>query len=330
LDAPAKPVEKVAGQDIPVTCSYRHIVYGIVVESEFRLKSIDEIAGGGAAAAVRIVLGSPQYFQARTRGLTTDPGDWLGHAVLPGGDVYMKLDDVFETIVSADGRDVVCTKLADVDDSSFEANLLNFVLSTSLLLQGEEPLHSTVVELDGRAVGLLGPSGAGKSTLAAFLIGQGAKLVTDDMLRVTFADGQAFAHAGANRLKLFDEPAGRFLPGAVGEGHWNAMSGKIMVRPHAPIARRHMPVPIAALFWLDDETVAPAEVTSTRLSGGDLVRAVTASAMNIRYFAPDRLKRQLRFAEQVARTVPVYALNYARDYPALERVADEIGRRAQI
>jgi hypothetical protein len=54
----------------------------------------------------------------------------------------------------------------------------------------------------------------------------------------------------------------------------------------------------------------------------DLMRVLTASAMDIRYYAPDRLARQLRFAERVARTLPVYALCYA----LLDRVVEQIRR----
>jgi len=326
LDIFAKPSED---RDLPVTGGYRHVVYGVVVESEFRLASIDEVADRTAGAEIAIVLGSPAYFQARTAGLTHDPDDWFHHAVLPDGDVYIRVDEIFETIVSSDGRHVVCARLAGVDDSSFEANLLNFVLSTSLTLRGEEPLHATVVDFGGRAIGLLGPSGAGKSTLAAFLIGQGAKLITDDMLRLTFADGRAFAHCGPGRLKLFDETAKRFLPDAIGAGSWNAMSGKIMVRPHTPLPGGQAPQPLSALFWLDEPEPAslPVDVSSTRLSGIDLARALTVSAMEIRYYAPDRLTRQMRFAERLAHVLPVYALRYARNYSLLERVGGEIRRR---
>ena len=59
----------------------------------------------------------------------------------------------------------------------------------------------------------------------------------------------------------------------------------------------------------------------------DLLQTLTSSAMNKRYYAPDRLMRQFRFAERVAHTLPVYALNYARRYPLLDRVGEEIRRR---
>lgn len=331
MDIFAKPPEDRTVGDFPVTGGCRYVVYGIVVESEFPLHSVEVAADPTTDAAISIVLGPSAYFQARTRGLVTSPDDWFHHAVLADGDIYIRADEIFEAVVSSDGRNATCARLANIDDRSFEANLLNFVLSISLTLRGEEPLHATVVDLGHHAVGLLGPSGAGKSTLAAFLIGQGATLITDDILRLTFADGRAFAHFGPHRLKLFDEPAKRFLPEAIGDGHWNSMSGKIMVQPHAPGPERRASRPLSALFWLDEPDLLPAEstVTSTRLAGIELARALTVSAMEIRYYAPDRLTRQMRFVERLTQVLPVYALRYARSYSLLEQVAGEIRRRVQ-
>jgi hypothetical protein len=312
-----------------VTGKYRHSVYGIVIESEFRLSTIDDALEASDPPAVSIDLAAPEYFQAKTGATVRDSNDWLHHSILPDGSIYIRADEVFETIVSANGRHAACLKAVGADERSFEAYLLNFVLSTSLSLQGEEPLHATVVDLGGRSIGLLGDSGAGKSTLAAFLISQGATLVTDDMLRLTFTDGQAFAHQGPRRLKLFDEAALRLLPETVGDGHWNAMSGKVMVKPHERPAGQHPPQPLCALFWLDEpkQLSTPDAVSSTRLAGLDLARALFASTMNTRLHAPDRLTRQLRFAERVARVLPVYALRYARSYSVLGQVARELGRR---
>src|SRR5262249_11444420 len=151
-------------------------------------------------------------------------------------------------------------RLGDTDPVSFEAYLVNFALSGALLQQGEEPLHATVVDFGDRAIGLLGNSGAGKSTLAAFLIAQGGTLVTDDILRVTFASEVILAQPGPNRLKLFDEPAKRYLPGAVSRGHFNPLSGKFMFQPTGtPPYHRHAR-PLAALLLLGqapDVTLTP-------------------------------------------------------------------------
>lgn len=308
----------------PASCSHLHTVYGLTLASEFPLTSVAPAAGGDTPS-ICIELRPPSHFRDRVEGIAEVTEDWLSHTVLDDGSVYIRVDTVFETIVSADGWRVACARLAGADARSFEANLLNFVLSTSLTLQGEEPLHATVVDFGDRSVALLGPSGAGKSTLAAFLIAEGADLVTDDMLRLVFAGDRALAYPGPYRLKLFDEPARRLLPGAAEHGHFNALSGKLLMRPRRTVPSPDTPRPLSALFWLTEPSEGD-EVTVRRLEGAALAKVLIASAMNIRYFAPDRLVRQLRFAEQIGRRLPVYELCYPRGYSVMGRLAAEIHR----
>ncbi len=314
---------------LPAT-RHRYGVYGLVVESELRFASIDAADGGDASAAptLRIALGAPEFFRARSAGLAFDPEEWVKYAVLADGGIYMRVDGVFEAVVSADGRDVVCARTGDIDQRSFEAHLLNFVLSASFTLQGEELLHSTVVEIGGRAVGLLGSSGAGKSTLAAALIAAGAELVTDDMLRLVFIDGAPVAQPGAYRLKLFAEPAGRFLPQAATRGHFNELNGKVMVQPRAHVGPpRRGGVPLAALVFIGNEAPPPAGTVATRrLAGTELAKVLISCGMSSRYQAIDRLARQMAFAERLAAVVRVHELRYARDFALVDRVVSEIHR----
>lgn len=304
---------------------HRHLVYGLAIDSDFPLASVGAASSSPGGLRLRLVPAA-QLAERVGVAAAADPDDWIEHIVLADGSVYMKLDGIFETIVSADGNDVACARLGDVDQRTFEANLLNFVLSAALTLRGEEPLHATALERDGRAFALLGPSGAGKSTLAAFLVSRGARLVTDDMLRLTFSNGRAVAHHGPLRLKLFDEQARLLLPEAVAAGHFNRLSGKLMVEPHGETAERALPRPVAAMFWLGDPPPAEGGVRSTRLGGTALARVLLSSAMDIRYHAADRLARQMRFAGRVAEMVPVHALSYPRRHELLGGVDDEIRR----
>jgi hypothetical protein len=311
---------------LPRTC-HRYRIYGLVIDSELRFASIEEAGerAAGARPAVRIALKESAFFRTKLGATPVMSDGWIDHAVLGDGSFYLKAGDVFEAIVSSDGREAHCVALSDTDLSSFEANLLNFVLSAALTLQGEEPMHSTVVDIGGNAVGLLGPSGAGKSTLAASLIERGGALVTDDMLRVTFVDGKAIAHAGPQRLKLFDEPARRFLPEAIARGHFNTASGKVMLEPRSTqrVVRREWP--LAALFWIGDDSAPPdGGVSAMRLAGTELAKVLLSSAMNLRYQAIDRLARQMAFAERLAASVPVHALRYPRTFAAMGRIVAEI------
>jgi hypothetical protein len=311
-----------------VRVRYRYRVYGLVIESELRLTSVEELADGEGQPAITLAFAPPEHFRTIAPSRAPDPDDWIQHVIRDDGSVYVKADGVFETLISADGRNVICTRLGDIDQRSFEANLLNFVVSASLTLQGEETLHSTVVEIDGRAVGLLGLSGAGKSTLAAFLISRGADLVTDDMLRVSFAEGALLAYPGPYRLKLLDEPGKGFLPGVMADGYFNSLSGKIMVQPRAAVPQRREPTPLAALFHLGHPNDQPVvrKVSRMRLGGVELGRVIISSTMDTRYARPDRLTRQIEFAARVAGALPVYELRYPRSVEAMDDVAAEIRR----
>jgi hypothetical protein len=303
---------------------HRYLIYGVTVESELALSSVEPWSGPGAAD-VSILSGTPAYFKQSAEGLRQDGEDSIHYTILGDDRLYIRISQVLEAIVEADGRRVVAARLADADHRTFEANLTNFALSASLTLRGEECLHATVVEIGGRAVGLLGPSGAGKSTFAAFLLTKGATLVTDDMLRVTFVEGKVMAHPGPHRLKLFEEEARRFLPNAARDGNFNRLSRKIMVEPSS---RRGTALPLSALFWLggDEPGDGASDVSVRRLAGIELVKVLTQSTMARRYETPERLKRQLRFAERLARVTPIYALDYRRAYELLEKAAHELRR----
>ncbi len=309
----------------------RYIVYGLVVDSAFPLATVPEAADRKAAADICIELASDEFFRARAEGLPPPAADddWIHYSVLAEGSVYIVVRNILRTVVSADGRQAGCAWADGADRTAFEANFLNFVLSTALTLQGEEPFHATVLDLGGRVIGLLGPSGAGKSTLAACLIGRGADLVTDDMLRLELHGARALVHAGPYRLKLHRDSAERFLPGAAQRGYFNLVTEKILVQPRPDLPSGGAPRQLAALFWLGDVPAGDSAghgARADRMSGLALARALIASAMNIRYHAPDRLERRLRFVERVAKVLPVYALAYKRDFAIMDRVAEEIGR----
>jgi hypothetical protein len=209
---------------------------------------------------------------------------------------------------------------------------MNFVVSTALMLQGDEMLHGTVVETGDRTIGLLGHSGAGKSTLAARLLAGGGSLVTDDTLRLSFKDGRPLAYPGPMRLKLFDEPARRYMPGVSRDGTFNAVSGKYMIAPPSDAVLARQARQVAALFWIEHPEAGPepAEISVTRLAGAELARCLVASTMNGRYNVPERLARQFRFAEQVGRVMPVFMLRYPRTFDVMDRLVREIAKATDI
>jgi len=182
-------------------------------------------------------------------------------------------------------------------------------------------------------VGLMGPGGAGKSTLAAYLISRGWRLVTDDMLRVTFDGNRAFAHPGPYWLKLFKEPAERYLREAACCGFFNPahsqvenpLNDKQIFQPRDRAAPLHAR-PLRALFYLGQpsDDSQPSKVSVTALAGRELFKTMLSSTMNALHHSPARLQRQFRFSERIVRAIPVYRLNYPRCHDVMKDVGDQI------
>lgn len=301
-----------------------YAVYGLTVESAFPLGTLPPPPGDGRGdgpADVRILRAPPGTFAGFDAGASDTA--WYRREALADGSIYFGIPDVLQAIISADGRSARCAPAPEGDPRSFEANLLNFVLTAALTLQGEEPLHATVVRLGDRAVGFLGASGTGKSTLAAFLLAEGAELVTDDMLRIVYDADEPLAWCGPPRLKLFDEQARRLLPAALRDAAFNPMSGKRLVEAAAP---REAGVPLSALFWLDEPPPADATVAVRRLQGVDAIRVLLASTLHRDHRPPDRIERQLHALGRLARSVPLFAVAYPRRHELLPAVADAVRR----
>jgi hypothetical protein len=295
----------------------RYAVYGLAVESAFRLGTLPP-ATTGAPADVCILRARPDAFAGFDA--TASETTWYRREALADGGVYLALPDVLQAIIGADGRVAHCAPAPEGDPRSFEANVLNFVLTAVLTLQGEEPLHATVVRLDGRAIGFLGDSGAGKSTLAAFLLAEGAELVTDDMLRIAYDGSGAMAYRGPPRLKLFDEQAW-LLPAAARGAAFNPVSGKRLVEVASPLDDR---LPLAALFWLDEAPVDA--VTARPVQGAEALKILLAATLHRDHRPPKRIERQLGALARLAKAVPMFALAYPRRHEVLPAVAGAVRR----
>lgn len=151
------------------------------------------------------------------------------------------------------GREIV----VDPEPSAHPRNVRLFLLGSAfgalLHQRGLLPLHANAVEIDGAAVAFMGESGAGKSTLAAWFHDRGHRIVADDVCVVSFADdGEAVAHPGLPRLRLWDEAleaTGRkvedFPQSYVGDDGWNKFDVAI---GRATAVDRDLPVRAAYLL----------------------------------------------------------------------------------
>ena len=86
----------------------RYLVYGLDVESDLALSTVPALVAGESEPAIRLQLGTADFFAQRTRDVTFVDGDWIQQIVMADGGVYIWVKDVLETIVTPDGRVATC------------------------------------------------------------------------------------------------------------------------------------------------------------------------------------------------------------------------------
>jgi len=121
--------------------------------------------------------------------LREDGGDELMLVLAEVEDGYvLRIPAYCEFMIGHDLRSV--TARADGTGGRPFAALFASGLLVAVLLQlrRELVLHASAVESAGEAVAFVAPSGGGKSTVAATLCSAGARLVSDDLLRVELGD----------------------------------------------------------------------------------------------------------------------------------------------
>jgi hypothetical protein len=300
-------------------------LYGLSVHSQWPLPAPERRAP--ALARVELRRAPAQAF----RGLADrarqgpHPEHWFHHLMLDDGSCYLGWRDLFEFLVSADGLRIAGRPLKHANRESFQTYLLGQVLSFALLRQGLEPLHATVVVVDGGAVGLLGDSGYGKSSLGSTFLAAGYPMLTDDLLLLTQRGSELLAHPGPSRIKLYPETARMLFPGPLPGAPMTHQTTK-QVLPLRPAQKHGTPVPLRALYVLSPphRNGRARQIRIRRMSPARAFLELVRNTFNTVVAEPDRLKRQFHQAQKVACSVPLRSMHYPRRLELLPALRDAI------
>jgi hypothetical protein len=253
--------------------------------------------------------------------------EWFSCARLQKGSYYIRWKGLWDFLVSAKGSRITARRIGAESLESFYDYLLTQVLSFALLTKGIESLHSSVVVIDGRAIGFLGDSGSGKSSLVATFLKSGFPLVTDDML-VLQKDNRSFlAHPGLPRIKLFSKRATVLLGRRVNGSRMNPSTSKMVIPLRSEESCR-VPVPLSSLYVLNSSATATPrqKVTIRRLSRREAFVALLQNTFNYKMNVPQRLKGNFLFSSSLALETPVSTLSYPRTFSSLAIVRNAILR----
>lgn len=309
-----------------VTSVGAYNLYGLRLRSEWPLPYPQTHAP--CLAEVGLVRGAPLRFLSAIKEARTSANErgWTRYVRLADGQTYLQWSDRCEFLVSTDGGLITARLLRRSSPEAFHTYLLGQALSFALIQQGFDPLHATVVTIDGLAVAFLGESGYGKSTLAGAFVHAGHRLLTDDLLVLSQQNDGFTAHPGPPRIKLFPEIARAVLSPKVRGTPMAKITPKLVI-PLDEDQTVGSAVPLKMIYLLgkparsgrDSETL-----TIRRLSQRQACLALLRNTFNTAVTDSGRLARQFAFATSVAASVPVKLLAYPRTLPHLTAVRQAI------
>ena len=233
----------------------------------------------------------------------------------------LRFPDRADFVVTPETGTVRCTPAPGASEQMVTALYLNQVRPLMLNHAGTMVLHAAAINHGGSALAFAGPSGRGKSTLAAAFAAAGHPFLTDDGLILEPAEGGYLAcpsHASVrlwldSELAIFDREATQ------AEEDRTEKSRLVSDRrlPHQPD-----PIPLRAIYFLgegDCERVAVA-----RLSPREGLAALIQHAFVLDVEDRARVRRHFGRLAELSEIVPLFALDFPRDYDGLPRVISAI------
>jgi hypothetical protein len=160
---------------------------------------------------------------------------------------------------------------------------LGTVLGALLARRGFFTLHSSAINVNGKAILFCGKSGAGKSTTAAYFEMQGHPLISDDICPIyQDAQGKVFTHSGIPQMKLWQDAINHFgIPQTDSLKRLIQRNNKF-ARPLSDSFHQH-PTEVAKIFFL--QTNRKNEFTIEKLRSDQKISQLNLNAYLSNTFA---------------------------------------------
>jgi hypothetical protein len=198
-------------------------------------------------------------------------------------------------------------------------NVMGFFLS----MAGECLLHASAVEIDGVALAFVGQSGSGKSTLASLFCAGGARLVSDDVLRLKFGRRTCRCFPGTLELRLRSgaEQVARYFPRA---RQRPTVDERIAIRPNdSDDLAEHLPLRAIVIPRVTRGSDTP---HVRRLWRAEALFGLTRCPGMIGWQVDEPIRQQFQALGHTVRTVPVYEATIPWGPPHSPQLPDELLR----
>ena len=298
-------------------------IFGGSLRSALELPALPASAAPDETWSLRVHSGAPPAPAGALLGTEeVDPGCTVRMHHQANG-LRLAYDDTGTFDILEGGREITWYRPEGAPEELARLDIIGRVLATALHLEGVLALHGSGVAIGEQAVAFVAPKTFGKSSLALALVNAGARFISDDTLPVE-PGPVPVVRPGVDHVRLCGDSADRLT--ASDAGLTNKANGAKVTLPMrdrgASSADR---TPLAAVYLL-----SPAPAGATDAARRARLASVPAAVALVRHAKIGGLlrgreaARLLDQATEVARTVPVYLLEVARDLDRLGEAADAI------
>jgi len=296
-------------------------VHGLVVRSEVPLHQGRPLVDD--RPDLRVVTGAPRHIPAEPHDGELlgrhDRGDGVAFSSVvrtPNGFV-LRCHGVCDLAIDAGLGNMTVHRDPDAPVGLESVVLGGMGLATVLMLRGHLLLHASAVEVAGRAVAVVGQSGRGKSTVATLLCASGARMVTDDVLRVDLDEGRPAARLGSTEARLRDAARATAPAGA---DRRETPDGRSAVSLQAATTD---PLPLDVVVVPQPDRDA-SEVTLEVHSRADALVVLSSFPRLVGWIDPVTSGRQFRLLADLVRQVPVVTVRLPWGPPFLPDLAERL------
>ena len=253
---------------------------------------------------------------------------------LPDGTVWAKIvkndtsykvhfPDYAEFSVSLDGEQIDCSPKEGASDATLEHLYLNQVRPLALSLKGSRVFHGAAVRIpSGISVAFLGASGRGKSTLAAAFASRGLPFLTDDTLLVEELAGAYSVCPSHPSVRLYDDSQLALLGEVAPTADRVSYTSKNRVLSFERMQYATEPCPLHVAYLLGNEPVEIPEVK--RITGPSAVKAWVSCTFLLDIQDPAVLRDHFGKVVELARSVPIFSLDYPRRFDEIDALIDYV------
>lgn len=180
-------------------------LYGLTVRSVLPLHQ-ERPARRGSNVDLDITLGQPipatDVIPEGRILLLLRSQDQLYVAVETPDDYLLRFFGTCDVSISTDLTAATIRPVKGADPAILSVLAGGTLLAFVLTMLGTTVLHGSAVQIGGCALAFVGASGMGKSTMATLQAADGARLITDDLLRVDLTNNPPTCSLGATELRL--------------------------------------------------------------------------------------------------------------------------------